>query len=182
MRWQFNPTTRVGLQRINSITGAARSTMTDPAPNGQKLMPMESHESAQFAAALANRVEKGADASRIAEASVAIWKEIDVALRSVIGQRGVAALYKRSLYLASAFYPWLAGLHGSVPSTAIDLAPFAAAIAKQTGADAFAGSVAMLEAFHALLTTLVGPSLTERLLRSVWEDSSRGSLSQDISA
>ena len=38
-----------------------------------------------------------------------------------------------------------------------------------------------LQTFHELLATLVGPSLTERLLRSVWADSSSGPPAQDTS-
>jgi hypothetical protein len=37
------------------------------------------------------------DAVRIADKAVAMWRNVDAALSPIIGQRGVAALFKRSL-------------------------------------------------------------------------------------
>ncbi|TXH34301.1 MAG: hypothetical protein E6Q92_13075 [Burkholderiaceae bacterium] len=50
-------------------------------------------------------------ALRVADAAVTAWRELDAALSPIIGQRGVAALYQRSLYLTRIDYPWLAGVH-----------------------------------------------------------------------
>ena len=43
------------------------------------------------------------------------------------------------------------------------------------------GGGALLQTFYELLASLVGPSLTERLLRSVWAHSSSGPPAQDTS-
>jgi DNA-binding GntR family transcriptional regulator len=51
-----------------------------------------------------------------------------------------------------------------------DLAALKALLSRQTSADAASGGAAFLHAFHDLLSSLVGHSLTERLLRSVWID------------
>lgn len=139
---------------------------------------MESQESRRIAAPLAHRVAKDADAAQIAEAVVSTWQEIDAALTPIIGQRGVAALHKRSLYLTGAAHPWLAGMHEGVQST-MDLATLKSVLAQQSSADAEAGGGALLQTFHELLASLVGPSLTERLLRSVWANSSSGPPAQD---
>lgn len=38
----------------------------------------------------------------------------------------------------------------------------------------------LFDTFHDLLASMVGPSLTERLLRFVWADGSGGSAAKDI--
>ena len=71
------------------------------------------------------------DAEQVADAIVAIWLEIDQALHPIIGHRGVAALYNRSLHLTAAAYPWLAmGQHG-VPA-AVDPSALRAALVQQS--------------------------------------------------
>jgi len=140
-------------------------------------MPMESEESG-LPAPLAHRVARDANAKQIADAVGATWQEIDTALTPIVGPRGVAALYKRSLYLCGATHPWLAGLHEDV-QTSVDLAPLKSLLAQQGSADAASGGNALLQTFYQLLGSLVGPSLTERLLRSVWADSSSGLPTKD---
>jgi hypothetical protein len=122
----------------------------------------------------------GADARRIAEASAAAWGAIDVALAPVIGARGSAALYKRSLHLARATYPLLADAHnaGSEPG---DFSVLRTVLSRQTAADAAAAHDALLRIFHDLLADLVGRSLTRRLLQSAWEPPSSTDGEQDAS-
>ena len=141
-------------------------------------MSLESQDSSQATAALAQRVGASASAAQITNAIVSIWQEIDAALLPIIGARGVAALYKRSLHLTATTHPWLAGMHEGV-QTAIDLAPLKSVLARQSSDDARAGGNALLASFHQLLSTLVGPSLTERLLRAVWANTSSGPPAQD---
>ena len=129
-------------------------------------------------APLARRVGADASAAQVAAAAVATWHEIDAALAPFVGPRGVAALYKRSLHLARAAHPWLAGASAGLHD-ALDLAALDVVLARQDSASAAAGGGALLQTFHDLLATLVGPSLTERLLRSVWANTSSGSPAQD---
>ena len=114
----------------------------------------------------------------IAEAIVATWREIDAALTPILGQRGVATLYKRCLYLTSAAHPWLAGTHEGMHAT-IDLAALHSAFSQQERGTAAGAAGALLHTFDGLLASLVGPSLTERLLRSVWANSLSGPAAQD---
>lgn len=139
---------------------------------------MESQATGRMAAPLANRVGTDASAAQVADAVVATWQEIDAALNPIVGRKGVAALYKRSLYLTGAAHPWLAGMHEGAQA-AIDLAALKSVLAQQSSADAALGGNALLQTFYQLLGSLVGPSLTERLLRSVWEHTSRGPPAQD---
>jgi hypothetical protein len=133
---------------------------------------MENHESGRIAT-LADRAGKGADAAQLTDWILATWQEIAAVLSPIIGQGGVAALYRRSLHLAGQAYPWLAVMEEGV-QTSINLAALKSALSQQTSADAAAGGGALLQTFHDLLATLVGPSLTEQLLRSVWATSPPG--------
>ena len=127
---------------------------------------------------LVSQVAAGADAAQVADACVNTWRAIETALTPIIGSKGVAALYTRSLHLASSAHPWLAALRESEP-TAIDLVALKSVAAQQTGALAADGANALLQTFYQLLGSLIGPSLTERLLRSVWADSPGGAPLQD---
>ena len=144
-------------------------------------MPLKSQEDRRWPAPLADLVSDGANAEQVADAIVAIWLEIEQALQPIIGRRGVAALYNRSLHLTAVAYPWLAIDQPAVPA-AVDPSGLRAALVQQTVAEAAVGGSALLQTFHELLASLVGASLTDRLLRSVWTPSSPGSPAQDTSS
>jgi hypothetical protein len=130
--------------------------------------------------AIARLLTEGAHAALLADATVATWLAIEAALSPIIGLRGVAALYKRSLYLARSDFPWL----GAVYEGALGQSEFASlqgALSRQSDADAGAASIALLQTFNNLLTSLIGESLSDRLLRSVWNNHSSGSAAQDPS-
>lgn len=151
-------------------TAAGGVTLGHLALDGHRSNFMEAQEPGRIAAALAHRAGVGANAAQMADAIVLAWRAIEAALGPVVGKGGVAALYKRSLYLTDPAHPWLAGLHEGVQPE-LDLAALKVLLAQQaSAATAAAGGGAVLDKFHELLATLVGPSLTERLLRAVWED------------
>ena len=56
-----------------------------------------------------------ADPTQIAAAVLAIWEEIDDALTPIVGAQGLVALYRRTVHLAAAQHPWLAGRDEGVP-------------------------------------------------------------------
>nr|WP_298147223.1 hypothetical protein [uncultured Pseudomonas sp.] len=132
---------------------------------------MDSQESSQIAALLAHRLGEHADAMQIAEAIVVVWGEIDSALAPIIGHRGVVALCKRSLYLTAMRHGCLKGVHKRVQS-GIEFSELKAAIA-QTDITVAVGDD-LLRQLYELLASLIGDSLAERLLRSVWDNSSAG--------
>lgn len=139
---------------------------------------METQTSRRIAAALSHKVGEGADATQVAGAIASTWQEIEAVLGPILGHLGVVALYKRSLYLTGKARPALAGLHeGVLP--AMDLAVLKAAFAKESAAGAASAGGELLQTFRELLTSLVGPSLTERLLQSVWAPFSNGPPAQD---
>jgi hypothetical protein len=112
---------------------------------------------------LAHRVGAGADALAVAEEMVALWQEIDAALRPIIGQGGVVALFRHSVHLTAAVYPWLAS-DGQGPVAGLDLVALKSSFASQSVAQALAGGDRLLLTFHQLLVSLIGVSLAERLL------------------
>lgn len=141
---------------------------------------MENSVSSQIATELAHRFEHKMDVGLIAAALGVLWQEIDTALNSVIGRRGVVALYQRSLYLTAQTYPWLASSHEGLQAS-IDLTHFESLLIHQKAADLILGGTLLFENFHGLLVGLVGPSLTEQLLRSVGDHLFSGPPAQDCS-
>ena len=140
-------------------------------------MPTDAHG---IQALLARRVGEGADPATIAAAAVSIWHEVDVALAQIIGKPGVAALYKRSLYLTLADHPCLVTAYeGSLRPG--EFAGLEVALAQQTRVEASAAIIALLNTFHDLLTHLIGGSLLERLLRSVRDKPFNGDAVKDTS-
>ncbi|GAC1630639.1 MAG: hypothetical protein NVS9B10_23220 [Nevskia sp.] len=108
-----------------------------------------------------------ADSRQIADLMLCIWRDVDSALSPVIGQRGVAALYKRSLTMIGSAYPWLiAGIEDSSPRDHFIV--LQAALSEQQTSAAIAAGTALLQTFHDLLARLVGAALTERLIGSIW--------------
>lgn len=144
-------------------------------------MPLERQEGQRWPAPLGHRLQAGADVGQVADTIVALWQEIDQALTPIVGQRGVAALYNRSLKLTAAAHPWLANAPSGVLA-AMDPSALKAALLQQSAAQAAAGGSALFETFRELLASLVGTALTERLLRSVWTPSSGASPAQDHAA
>ncbi|MFJ2465247.1 hypothetical protein [Pseudomonas sp. NPDC087615] len=128
-----------------------------------------SEESRQIVASLTHRVGPNADIAQIAHTITLTLRDMDAALTPIIGQQGVIALYRRSLHLSISTHSRLAGTYDSVQT--MDLTALKAVLVEQTQADALFFGEVLLTTFYALLTTLIGPSLTARLLRGVWEPS-----------
>ena len=124
-------------------------------------------ESADFAAFLAGAVSDGASSRQVAEMVASAFRGIDRVLMQIIGQRGVAALYKRSVHLAGQDHPWLPrsreGIH-----TALDVTGLTTELALQPAAVAAAAGGLLLQIFCELLASLIGVPLSNQLLRTVW--------------
>lgn len=127
---------------------------------------------------LARMSTEGADAVRITDIVISIWRDVAAALSPIIGQRGVAELYKRSIYLTRANYGWLAAVHESALGPA-EFTSLQTILSQQTSQNAAAASGVLLQTFYDLLTKLIGASLAERLFRPVWNNFSSGHAAQD---
>lgn len=128
---------------------------------------MPSQTSDEIAARLERRAGTGANSEQVAASIAATLRGIEGALNPIIGTRGVAALYYRSVHLAGKTHPWLAAGSAGVP-TAMDPSALTSLLVRQTSADAAAGGGLLLHTYHELLASLIGPALTEQLLHSVW--------------
>ncbi len=115
---------------------------------------------------LVHQYEKNANSLQIANAIILRWQDIEQSLCPILGRRGVAALFKRSLHITSQTYPWLAGTYNGINFTLLK-----GTLDQQSSADVIAAGDALMQTFYELLTNLVGSSLTERLLISVSSNS-----------
>jgi hypothetical protein len=107
------------------------------------------------------------DANTTSEAAATTWRRVEAQLVPVIGTRGVDVLFRRAVHQTTTAFPWLAvavdrgGSAGPLPSLMACLA------AQHTGT-AQEAAFTLLLTFTELLATLIGESLTERLLAPVW--------------
>jgi hypothetical protein len=120
------------------------------------------------------------DASAVAESTLNTWRQVAARLAPVIGARGVDVLFSRSLHVTSKDFPWLA-IAGNDGNSAALLDSLKARLAGRETAAAAEASHALLVTFTELLTTLIGESLTERLLGPVWVPSSPESEQESVS-
>lgn len=119
-------------------------------------------------------------AAQIAHVALLIWTATSGALSPIIGQRGMTALYKRSLQVTCEAFPCLVAVQDE-QSLVADFSLLQAVLAQQDDEVATAANQALLGTFYDLLTSLIGRSLTDRLLRSAWENLSSGHAAQDTS-
>lgn len=129
-------------------------------------------------ATLAPSAAVGTEARQVADAAVQTWRAVDAALSPIVGQRGVAALYKRSLVLARTQHPWLAAVHEDTRQPG-DFTPLHAALIRQPDLAAAAAHEALLQTCRDVLARLIGAPLTERLLRTIEPISSSRQPMQD---
>ena len=133
-----------------------------------------------FCKNLAQLACDGAAPDQIATLAVLKWRTLDNALSPIIGHGGVAALFKRSVSLTRPTHAWLASLQDGADQPH-NFAALQSALCQQTSSEAAAAAGALLQKFVDLLSHLIGESLTERLLRSVWDNTSSDGAVQDTS-
>ena len=129
-------------------------------------------------AAFARLAAQGVGAVQIAQLAVSTWRGIDSALSPIIGHGGVYALFKRSVHLARSN---IADWDYEAASEPDDFDALLASLSRQPSSMAAAASDALMRTFYDLLSQLIGPSLTERLLRSVLAKLSSGPAAQETS-
>lgn len=137
---------------------------------------MDAEQRDLIAAALLRR--GGGASDGVAAAVARAWACIDHDLAPILGAAGVAAMARRSLHLCARAHPVLAAAREPAWHH-LDAAPLRAALTGLGPADAATVAADLLQAFRELLSRMVGPSLTDRLLRSTWDDISRGSTAED---
>nr|WP_315243110.1 hypothetical protein [uncultured Albidiferax sp.] len=134
-------------------------------------MPHSQHStvSESIQGTLTQRAGGAPDASAVVDAVSRTWQFMAAQLEPVIGARGVGVLLDRAVHLTGKNYPWLA--HTGPPQDQADrLSRLQACFASRGAQEAAAAGCALLVTFTELLASLIGDSLTERLLASVWLD------------
>jgi hypothetical protein len=122
---------------------------------------------------LSKRAAAGWDTASLASLIVSVWRDIDAALAPIIGQRGVGALFRRTLHLLRHDYPWLSASHESMADP-IDFTALHSTLSQRNSANVVDANGALLQKFLEQLVSLIGGSLTERLLRTVVDTHSTG--------
>jgi hypothetical protein len=126
---------------------------------------------------LVQRAGKPPDANTMAAVVADTWQKVAARLAPVIGARGVDVLFRRALHETSSAYPWIRASADHDDAVAA-LASLRTRLANQEATVAAEASHALFVEFTELLATLIGESLTERLLGPVWaaplDDASMG--------
>lgn len=117
----------------------------------------------------------------IADTAVQTWVAVHAALSPVIGEGGFAALYNRTMHLSRVDYPWLAPVHDKL-AAAEQFGALHATLAAQADDEASAAHASMTQTIRRLLSSLIGESLTARLLQDISFPSSAGPAVQDPSS
>ncbi|MHC8400603.1 hypothetical protein ACYZTX_14275 [Pseudomonas sp. MDT1-17] len=143
-------------------------------------MSTESEEGRRIVASLALRVKHVADIDQVADVIITMLRDTDASLVPIIGPKGVAALYRRSLHLSTSLHPCL--LDTYIPlADPLDLIDLNAILILQNRNDAIFFCQELLKALYELLATLIGSSLSRRLLLDVWDNDLSAPPSQETS-
>ncbi|MDO9422481.1 MAG: hypothetical protein Q7T66_17610 [Herminiimonas sp.] len=105
----------------------------------------------------------------VIETSIQLWEKLARELISIIGEGGFHSLYKRSLHLTGATFPWMAP-DSTLPQNSSDFVDLKKCLAGQDAANAGEASAALLIIFIDILALLIGELLTSSILRSAWGD------------
>ena len=141
-------------------------------------MSIESRERHHSAAPLTSRVQRGATATEIAIVMAALCQEINASLSPILGLRGVDALHNRNHHACATSHRWMASLCDAQASCS-GCEALVALLKQREPSEALSCGEAYLQTFHDLLLSLIGPSLTERLLHNIWPSNSSGNPAQD---
>ncbi|MBC8994939.1 hypothetical protein IAI51_00120 [Pseudomonas sp. N40(2020)] len=100
-------------------------------------------------------------------------------LAPIIGQEGVFALYRRSVFICASRHTCLSILNDSLEK---DFSGLRLLLAQQTSDTATTYGDDLLKTLNELLISFIGSSLSERLLQAVWENSLSDTPAQDTSS
>jgi hypothetical protein len=121
--------------------------------------------------ALSHQFPENSDSVAIAGDFVRVLQDIRIVLTPILGVRGVAALLQRSLHLARIQFPWL---EDPLAEDFLDVSALQESLTRQNPDSARSAVSGVLHSFHALLTSLIGAPLTERMFDAVWTAPSNG--------
>jgi hypothetical protein len=111
------------------------------------------------------RTDEAANAHQVADAFIAIWQAVETAVSPVVGQRGMAAAFEHSLQRTAGLFPWLQ--RPPQVDGELGLPALRSLLALRPETQAAAAGAELWRTFHEVLSRLIGPALTGRLLRVV---------------
>lgn len=115
----------------------------------------------------------------VVEISIHLWEELARELVSIIGEGGFQSLYKRSLHLTSATFPWMT-LDSTLPKSGSGFADLKKCFAEQDAAKAGEASTTLLITFIDILALLIGEHLTSSILCSAWGDDALDTVAKEL--
>jgi hypothetical protein len=115
--------------------------------------------------ALARRTPDQPGGRGAADGALGLWSGMAARLEPVIGPQGVDVLLVRALQLTAFAHPWLAG-NWTDPATRMET--LRTRFEAEEAAEAALAGQTLLTTLLGLLESLIGASLTERLLGPVW--------------
>lgn len=106
----------------------------------------------------------------VADVSVSLWIRLAAELVLLIGDGGFLPLYRRSVQLSAANFPWLQPASEEVPleSGSTRFAGLKRSIDGRDADEASQASAFLLNTFIDMLARLIGETLTIGILRSAW--------------
>jgi len=110
------------------------------------------------------------DAKAVANAAISTWHEASARLSPIIGGQGIDVLLRRSLHVAGKTFPALAEPTHEGRNNVL-LANLQVRLSACETTLAIEASNALLVTFTELMSSLIGESLTERLLAPIWASS-----------
>lgn len=100
--------------------------------------------------------------------AVRVYAKLLTCLSSLIGEEGSAGLFRRSVRLAEATFPFYSAVWDAKSDTV--LTRVGTCLQAQRAEAALEASVELLAIYIELLATFIGQRLTEQLLQEVWPD------------
>ncbi len=111
----------------------------------------------------AERLLETQEICRVADHVVSFLRQAVEALSPIIGEKSVSELYKRSLYLNRTKHPWLSAAYGELLHDGA-LVVLQNTVSRQSLSNAKNAADDLIAVFQELLHSLIGTSLTQRLL------------------
>ena len=100
-----------------------------------------------------------------------LWERFALELVPIIGEGGFESLYMRSLMLTCARFPWMSTVCSAESGVEYVYVPFSELVItlkKHDSNEAGEAIITLLVVFTDILATLIGTSLTTRILGAAW--------------
>ena len=104
----------------------------------------------------------------VAASAVRVYTRLLTCLSAIVGEAGGIGLFRRSLRLTEATYPFYSAVRDATSDTL--LSAVGRCLQTQRAEVALEASVEQLAIYIELLATFIGQRLTEQLLREAWPD------------